>query len=211
MNASTTATTTTFCLAVIGAFLLGMASGSLCGKITDKGNKKGRVWNGDASNLEEEQPAPRRFGSAIKMKPEMYTRYRELHDHVWDEVLDRMHRSNIRNFVIYYHEETSTLFQHFEWVGHWKGSLDRQSSLSATEEKELFQADMKAIKEDEVTRKWWLECEPCQEPFSQWKKGAVPLSKGGRGDWWAPMQCLTHCGHWPIAFSSQRRDPDFSK
>ena len=154
------------------------------------------------------QPAPRRFGGAIKLKPDKYQRYRELHDDVWEQVLERMYKSNIRNFVIYYHKETSTMFQSFEWVGHWQQARNKRP-LSRAKENELFEADMRAIADDPVTRKWWKECEPCQEPFSQWKRGSTLLSNGGTGDWWANLECVNHCGHWPTAYSEQRRDPDF--
>jgi L-rhamnose mutarotase len=170
-------------------------------------------------NREEAQPAARRYGAAIRLKPGMYRRYRELHDAVWPEVLDRMAESNIRNFVIYYHAETSTLFQHFEWVGHWNhaarergGGSDRPASsapLTIEEEQRRFERDMQAIANDPITRQWWKECEPCQEPFSQWPTGATLLSEGGSGPWWAPLECVAHCGYWPVAYTGQQRDPDF--
>jgi L-rhamnose mutarotase len=118
-----------------------------------------------------------------------------------------MTRSNVRNFVIYYHEETSTLFQHFEWIGHWKSRSSGE--ISAEEERRLFDLDMRAIAGDPVTRKWWRECEPCQEPFSQWPAGTEPPSEGGSGPWWAPLECVAHCGHWPVAYGARQRDPDF--
>jgi L-rhamnose mutarotase len=169
-------------------------------------------------DLEEAHPAPRRYGAAIRLKPGMYLRYRELHDAVWPEVLDRMAESNIRNFVIYYHAETSTLFQHFEWVGHWKRAARKRGDgdnrpasalLTLEEEQALFERDMEEVANDPVTRQWWKECEPCQEPFSQWLAGATLLSEGGTGPWWAPLKCVTHCGHWPVAYTGQQRDPDF--
>jgi len=161
------------------------------------------------SNLNENHPAPRRFGSAIRLKREKYQKYRELHDNVWPEVLDRMRMSHIRNFTIYYHEETSTLFQHFEWTGHW----NQRSKLTRAEEKQLFEADMKLIADHPITRSWWKECEPCQIPFSQWGEvGNKPfLSQGGKGDWWSPMECVAHCGHWATSYTSQWSDPDFLK
>jgi L-rhamnose mutarotase len=166
------------------------------------------------SNLDERRPAPRRFGAAIRLKREHYRRYRELHDHVWDAVLERMHRSNIRNFAIHYHEATSTLFQSFEWIGHW--GLPAPSRLSRDEaERDAFRRDMKAIADDPVTRTWWKECEPCQEPFTKPPPDAKLPSDGGDPDadveWWTPLECVNHCGHWPLAYSVQRRDPDFVK
>jgi L-rhamnose mutarotase len=171
-------------------------------------NSRGISIHEKANNLEESLPAPRRFGAAIQLKRDQYRRYRELHDNVWEDVLQRMHQSNIRNFVIYYHEETSTLFQSFEWIGHWNVGTGADSKV---EEERLFERDMKAIADDPVTRKWWQECEPCQKPFSQWLDGSAAPSQGGSGDWWAPMECLCHTGHWPTAYSRHRQDPDFIK
>lgn len=149
---------------------------------------------------------PRRFGAAIKLNPEDYDRYTELHDAVWHDVLMRMSRSNIRNFTIYFHQETSTMFQHFEWIGHWG-----YGDLTDEEEKALFNADMEAIAADPITKIWWTECEPCQEPFIQWQHGSLPPSQGGKGDWWAPLVCLNHCGHWATEYSPQHLDADFPK
>jgi len=81
--------------------------------------------------------------------------------------------------------------------------------MSKKQEKEFFDADMKAIADDPITREWWKECEPCQETFPQWPASSPLPSAGGQGDWWAPLECVNHCGHWPVAYSSQQRDPDF--
>mmetsp|Transcript_10730 Transcript_10730/g.17424 ORF Transcript_10730/g.17424 Transcript_10730/m.17424 type:complete len:198 (-) Transcript_10730:134-727(-) len=136
--------------------------------------------------------APKRFAGVVKLKPEMYNQYTRLHDHTWDEVMKRMYDSNMRNFVVYYHKETSLMFHHWEYVG------------------SDFDGDMKAISDDEVVRKWWSFCEPCQEPF-KWE--GPPPSKGGDGgpdgSWWAPMEEVNHCGAWPVAYSSEFPDPDF--
>lgn len=154
--------------------------------------------------LRERRSAPRRFGGAIKLRPEQFDRYTELHDAVWEDVLERMFKSNMRNFTIYYHKETNTMFSHFEWIGHWGNGV-----ASPEDEHALFESDMKAIADDPVTREWWALCEPCQTPFSQWPSGAKYLSQGGEGDWWAPLDCLAHCGHWPVEYAGRHRDPDF--
>lgn len=193
-------------------FFFGLLVGYTIFKIMSDRDKLKKIRNGN--NLKEKYPAPRRFGAAIGLKPDQYRRYRELHDAVWSDVLDRMYKSKIRNFVIYYHEETHTLYQHFEWIGHWTTPAPK----NAIEEERLFETDMLAIANDPIVRIWWKECEPCQDPFSQWMKGANPPSEGGSwaegdkvvtGDWWAPMIPVTHCGHWPVAYSHQDRDPDF--
>lgn len=153
-------------------------------------------------------PAPRRHASVIRLRIGKYQRYRELHDNVWEAVLKRMHKSNIRNFAIYYHEEYSTLYQSFDWIGHWC-FYERYLRLpTPIEEQELFAADMKAIADDPATKEWWKECEPCQAPFSQWTS-STPPSEGGNGKWWAPLECVAFCGHWPTRYSEENRDPDF--
>jgi len=164
------------------------------------------------TNILHTKPAPIRVGGAICLKPEMYERYTELHDKVWIEVLERMHSSNIRNFTLYYHEETHTLFSHFEWVGNqsvdieYNNISDFKSSNDLIEQK--FDEDMAAISNDPVVKKWWSECEPCQIPFSHFKLGFdKPPSQSGTADWWAPLKCLCHCGHWPIMYSSEYYDP----
>ncbi|GAB5362356.1 hypothetical protein AAMO2058_000789900 [Amorphochlora amoebiformis] len=134
----------------------------------------------------------RMFAGVIKLKPEMYHQYTRLHDHTWDEVMKRMYDSNMRNFVVYYHKETSLMFHHWEYVG-----TDLKS-------------DMDKVAGDPIVRKWWTYCEPCQEPF---KWDGPPPSKGGDGgpggEWWASMEEVNHCGAWPIAYSSEYPDPDF--
>ena len=185
-------------------------------------------------------PAPRRFGACIQLKPDQYIAYRTLHDNVWDQVQQRLHDSHIRNFTIYYHPETSTLYQHFEWIGHWSayhhheqrtGTVDAVPTtlfaLSVEEERALLDADLYAIAQDPVTREWWKLCEPCQQPFAQWfqqqqqppphsnNDDAIQLllpSEGNTtGNWWAPMECICHTGHYPIAYTLQTFDPDYVK
>jgi L-rhamnose mutarotase len=181
-------------------FMTGIGAGIFLVIVIQK-NRMKRKHTG----IEQQLPAPRRFAGAIKLLPHEYQRYRHLHDNVWPHVSLRMCESNIRNFSIFYHEETSTLFQYFEWIGHLSKVLTRR------EEQALFEKDMEAISSDPVTQKWWMECEPCQEPFSQWLPGSLPLSQGGKGDWWAPMECVCHCGYWPTQYGNISNDPDFVK
>lgn len=208
-NRSSTVSVAAAAVAVGAGYLLGAASTWLWEEHRRRcRNQFYDRTNNNYANPEEDKPAPRRFGGAIRLKPEQYRRYRELHDNVWDQVLERMYQSNIRNFAIYYHKETSTLFQSFEWIGHWQRPNAGKDEVEAA----LFQRDMDAIVSDPTTRSWWMECEPCQEPFAQWKTGGQPPSRGGSGgDWWAPLECVCHAGHWPTAYSMQRRDPDFVK
>jgi L-rhamnose mutarotase len=185
-------------------FIAGIASGIVAVTVANRLGGKNRESKQEEQNESfPELPAPRRYGAVIKLKPEKYLRYRELHDNVWLAVLQRMYDSNIRNFTIYYHKETNLLFQHYEWIGHFKG-------LS---ELEVFENDMNAIGNDPITRQWWKECEPCQESLSEHFKDPRKSkpSNGGSGQWWIPLECVTHCGFWPTQFSTLPKDPDFVK
>ncbi|CAB9531769.1 DUF718 domain protein [Seminavis robusta] len=168
-----------------------------------------RTSSSSSSTNKKNRRAPKRCAGAIKLQKDQFDRYTQLHDHVWEEVLDRMYDSNIRNFTIYYHEETSTMFHHFDWIG----GMDLEHE-DAAEIERRFQDDMNAVAADEATREWWGYCEPCQEPFRQWPADLKPHSQQPKsvppkGDWWAPLVCLNHCGYWPVEYSDQKRDPHF--
>lgn len=34
---------------------------------------------------------------------------------------------------------------------------------------------------------------------------------GGKRDWWAPLECVTHCGYWLIEYGNISQDTDFVK
>jgi L-rhamnose mutarotase len=102
----------------------------------------------------------KRFASLIGLKPEKEQYYRDLHGNVWPTVLDRLRKSNIRNYSIYLTEIEGRkyLASYFEYVG------------------KNFEADMKLIAADPETQRWWKETDPCQiplpghEPGSNWSK-----------------------------------------
>ncbi len=100
------------------------------------------------------------FASIIGLRPEFDGRYRVLHRHVFPGVLDRIARSNIRNYTIYLHD--GILFSHLEYVG------------------EDYDADMAAIAADETTREWWQLTDPMQ----------IPLDERAPGDWWVRLEVL---------------------
>ena len=110
--------------------------------------------------------SPQRFGSVIELRPEQEQYYRELHANAWPEVLDRLRKSNIRNFSIFQHELEGKkfLFSYFEYTGN---DLDQ---------------DMRAIGEDPATQRWWKETDPCQR--------RLPTAKEGEN--WSPMEMLFH-------------------
>jgi cytidyltransferase-like protein len=113
---------------------------------------------------------PRFFGSIVGLRPEWVDRYRVLHEHVFPGVLDRLARSNIRNYSIFLglargdvdagpDGPALTLFSHLEYVG-----ADHA-------------ADKAAIAADETTKKWWTLTDPMQ----------VPLPERAEGAWWAAL------------------------
>ena len=46
----------------------------------------------------------------IKANPELIDQYMRLHDATWEEVMARMYEANMRDFVVWLHEETNTMF-----------------------------------------------------------------------------------------------------
>lgn len=104
----------------------------------------------------------RRFGQVINLKPGRIASYEEIHGAVWPEVLELIHRHNLRNYSIFRHG--STLFAYFEYVG------------------EDFDADMQAIAADPVNQEWWGLTEPMQEPVAD----RLP------GEWWKTIPEVWH-------------------
>lgn len=91
-----------------------------------------------------------RYGSLIGLKKEFEERYIILHKHTFPGVLDRIRKSNIRNYSIFLRE--GVLFSHFEYIG------------------SDFDADMKAIA-NETTKEWWKLTDPMQAPLENRKEG----------------------------------------
>jgi len=97
-----------------------------------------------------EEKISKRVGSLIKVKPEYEERYIILHRHTFPGVLDRIKKSNIRNYSIFLHN--GILFSYYEYVGN------------------DFDSDMKAIA-DPTTKDWWKLTDPMQEPLPTRKEG----------------------------------------
>jgi len=104
-----------------------------------------------------------RYGMVIKVKPEKFQEYKQLHARVWPDVLKMIKESNIRNYSIYHKD--GYLFSYFEYVG------------------DDFESDMAKMAADPTTQKWWDVCKPCQEP----------LETRAEGRWWASMEEVFHC------------------
>jgi len=87
-----------------------------------------------------------RFGAVIGLKPEKKDYYNALHAKPWPEVNAMLKKCNVRNYSIYEAEFGGKLylFSYFEYAG------------------DDFKADMAKMAEDETTRKWWRETDPCQ-------------------------------------------------
>ena len=103
-----------------------------------------------------------RYGSMIKLKSEKLEEYKELHAHVWPEVLKMIWECNIRNYSIYYKD--GYLFSYFEYCGN------------------DYAADMQRMVDDPNTQAWWKLTDPCQEPLETRKPG----------EQWASMEEFFH-------------------
>lgn len=92
----------------------------------------------------------KRIGSLIKLKPEYEERYIILHKHTFPGVLERIKKSNIRNYSIFLLD--GILFSHYEYIGN------------------DYKTDMNAIADD-TTKEWWKLTDHMQEPISSRKEG----------------------------------------
>jgi L-rhamnose mutarotase len=105
-----------------------------------------------------------RMGMVIGIRAEQIAEYERLHAAVWPAVLQRISRSNIRNYTIFLRQPENLLFGTWEYHG------------------DDFAADMAAIAADPVTQDWWRLCGPCQ----------VPLQSRAAGEHWAMMEEVFH-------------------
>ncbi len=110
-----------------------------------------------------------RHAHIIEVRAERLEEYKRLHAAVWPEILDRIQKSNIRNYSIYLRklpDGAHYLFSYFEYIG------------------SDFDADMAAMAADPRTRDWWALCKPCQQP--------LPDVETANGGWWADMEEVFH-------------------
>jgi len=105
----------------------------------------------------------KRYGMAVKIKPENLDEYKRLHADVWPDVLKMIGECNIRNYSIYHKD--GMMFSYFEYVG------------------EDFDADMAKMAADPTTQKWWDVCKPLLDP----------LETRGAEEFWANMEEVFHC------------------
>jgi L-rhamnose mutarotase len=100
----------------------------------------------------------------IGVRPERIAEYRRLHAAVWPKVLERIERSNVRNYSIFLREPENLLFAYLEYHG--------------TD----FVADMALVAADRDTQAWWRLCDPCQSP----------LQSRQANEHWAAMEQVFH-------------------
>ena len=105
-----------------------------------------------------------RMGMVIGLKPEKVAEYKRLHAAVWPEILAKISECNITNYSIYLKEPENLLFGYWEY-----GGTD-------------YAADMKALGEKAITKRWLALTDPCQ----------AALSTAAQGDWWSFMPEIYH-------------------
>ena len=100
-----------------------------------------------------------RMGMVIGVRPEKLAEYKALHAQPWPEMNAALSQANITNYSIYLREPENLLFGHWEYAG-----AD-------------YQADMKWLGEQEITRRWLALTDACQ----------APLASAADGEWWSMM------------------------
>jgi len=103
-----------------------------------------------------------RFGMTIGLKPGNEEAYKRYHAAVWPEVLQMIHECNIRNYSIFFKD--NTLFSYFEYHGNdIKGDWAKMAAHPKTQE-------------------WWAVMGPMQ----------LPVATRKEGEWWAEMEEVFH-------------------
>ena len=103
-----------------------------------------------------------RYGTTIRLRPEVEAEYKRYHQAVWPEVLRTITECNIRNYSIYLHD--GLLFAYFEYIG------------------DDFTVDMAKMADDPKTQEWWTIMKPMQDPFPDRKPQ----------EWWTAMEEVFH-------------------
>ena len=92
-----------------------------------------------------------RHAVVTRLRPEKELWYRTLHQTNWPGVADQMNRSNVCHWTTFLTGIGNELYMisYFDYVG------------------EYIEADMAAMKDDPVTRRWWTHTEPCLDPLPE--------------------------------------------
>lgn len=104
----------------------------------------------------------KRIAQVIGLPAENRAEYERYHAAVWPSVLERLRKSNVRNFSIFRHEEL--LFSYFEYVG------------------SDYEADMAAMAEDPEIKRWLNIQDRLQRP----------LEGRADGEWWMTIPEIFH-------------------
>ena len=90
----------------------------------------------------------RRMGSVFALDPQHEQLYRDLHANAWPGIVERLRKSNIRNFSIFITELAGQKYvvSYYEYIG------------------SDFEADQQAMDEDPETHRWWQALGPCEMP-----------------------------------------------
>ena len=104
------------------------------------------------------------MATIIGIRPEKIALYKELHAHPWPEMDAALKAANIGNYSIYLREPENLLFGYWEYSG------------------SDFAADMQALNESAVSKKWLALTDPCQRR----------LDSAAEGEWWSAMPEIYH-------------------
>ncbi len=105
-----------------------------------------------------------RMAMIIGIRPEKIAHYRELHAHPWSEMDAALSAANIRNYSIYLREPENLLFGYWEYTG------------------SDFVADMQALNQLAISRKWLALTDPCQKR----------LESASQDEWWSMIPEVYH-------------------
>ncbi|MEO9167884.1 MAG: L-rhamnose mutarotase, partial [Aestuariivirga sp.] len=101
----------------------------------------------------------RRMGMVVAVRPEKIAEYRRLHAEPWPEMNQALNAAHIHNYSIYLREPENLLFGYWEYSG------------------SDFEADMKALGEMALTKRWLALTDPCQKR----------LDSAAKDEWWSMM------------------------
>lgn len=109
----------------------------------------------------------KRYASVTELKEDKIETYKQLHAAAWPAVLKRIKDCNIQNYSIYLKkiDGKNYLFSYFEYAG------------------DNFEADMKKMRDDPETQRWWKETDPCQIPLPD---------AAAKGAMWSDMEEVFH-------------------
>jgi L-rhamnose mutarotase len=92
-----------------------------------------------------EESGVKRMLTVFALNPERERLYRELHANAWPAIIDRLKKSNMRNYSIFINELAGQKYvaSYFEYTG------------------SDWEADQQAIAEHPETQRWWQALSPC--------------------------------------------------